>query len=327
MLGSDNLHLQIGSGCIGQGTAIAGIATDKDSKARTTPPTMGAYEGAELITRLLWDNTNGQASLWTINADNSFTAYPTYGPYTGWTAKAISVDPNEVTHLLWTNTNGQASVWNVASDGSFTQRTFGPYSGWAAISISTSPSGVTHLLWAHSGGQASLWTLDDSASGFTQVSYGPYTGWTAVSVADGPEVTDMLWNNANGTALGWRISSSGTISNALGRYSGWGAVSLSVDPNDGAHLLWDNTSGATNGEISLWNVDIPTGNFTQTSYGPYAGWAARAVATGPDNVNHILWNHAPDGETSLWSLSGSTKSNHEYGPYAGWSAVAVSSGP
>ena len=78
----------------------------------------------------MWDNVNGAASLWTVAADGTRTIGPTYGPYSGWTARAVSEGPDGLDHLLWTNTNGTAVVWNVAAKGSFTQHSYGPYPGW-----------------------------------------------------------------------------------------------------------------------------------------------------------------------------------------------------
>ena len=52
-------------------------------------------------THLLWTNTNGEASLWTVNANGAFSYGPNYGPYPGWSAKSISDSPDGLTHLLW----------------------------------------------------------------------------------------------------------------------------------------------------------------------------------------------------------------------------------
>ena len=60
----------------------------------------------------------------------------TYGPFAGWTAKALATDSIGVTHLLWTNTNGQASLWDINVDGTYTHTEYGPFSGWTAVSVS-----------------------------------------------------------------------------------------------------------------------------------------------------------------------------------------------
>ena len=117
-----------------------------------------------------------------------------------------------------------------------------------------------------------------------------------------------------------------TVSHPFGPYSGWAAKALSVGPDDDAHLLWDKTSGPITGTASLWDADFGTGVFTSPLYGPFGGWSATGIATDEDNVTHILWNHTPDGEASLWNI-GSSVTHQEYGPFPGWTAVAVSAGP
>lgn len=44
-------------------------------------------------TQILWDNANGAASLWNVASDGAHTISPTYGPYPGWTARAVSEGP------------------------------------------------------------------------------------------------------------------------------------------------------------------------------------------------------------------------------------------
>ncbi len=274
-------------------------------------------------TQLLWDNVNGQAALWTVSSDGSYTPV-VYGPYSGWTAKAVAAGPDGATWLLWTSANGTASLWNITGSGA-TYRTYGPFPGYTAVSLSVGSDGSPRLLWDKTDGTALLWTVNYTNATFTYTSYGPYPGWTAKSVASGNTVTDLLWTKTDGTASGFRIAADNSLTyHTFGPYSGYAATSMSVGPDDGAHLLWD----STNGTASLWSVDFSSGAFNYTPYGPYSGWSAKAIATGPDNVTHILWN-ATNSTTSLWSVTatGSSYTFHTYGPFSGWTAVGVSAGP
>ena len=273
---------------------------------------------------LLWDNTNGTASLWTIKSDGTFTSVA-YGPYAGWTARAVSDGPDGVTHLLWTKTDGTAAVWNVTASGSFTSHQYGPYANVAAVSLSTGADGYSHLLWNRTDGLAFLWAVNTTTGTFTNQQFGPYAGWTAKAVASGGTTTDLLWTNTNGQMAGYRFASNGNLTMpTFGPYANYAAKALSVGPDDIAHPLWDNA----NGTAALWNAGFTNGSFTAKQYGPYAGWTAKAVATGPDNVSHLLWNHAPDNQASLFSIPASGGfTSKQYGPYAGWQAVAVSAGP
>jgi hypothetical protein len=41
----------------------------------------------------LWDNTNGTASFWSLDNATGLYSQFTFGPYSGWTANAISTAP------------------------------------------------------------------------------------------------------------------------------------------------------------------------------------------------------------------------------------------
>ncbi len=275
-------------------------------------------------THLLWDKTDGTASLWTVNPDGTY-ASAVYGPFSGWTARAVAAASDGTNWLLWTNTNGTAALWHVTAltATGYTATQYGPYAGYSAVSLSVDSGGNPHILWDKTDGTALLWTVNPTNGTFTYTSYGPFSGWIAKQVASGQTVTDLLWTNTNGTADGYRIAANGSLTqHTFGPYAGYAAKSLSVGPDDGAHLLWDKSDGTA----LLWNVDFSSGAFTYTSYGPFSGYAAKAIATGPDNVTHILWD-ATNGTASLWNVMGSGFTYHTYGPFTGWTAVGVSAGP
>ena len=97
-----------------------------------------------------------------------------------------------------------------------------------------------------------------------------------------------------------------------------------------ARLLWRDADGracvASMGPDSI-PVDV---HF----YGPYPGWTATAVATGPDGATHLLWN-AADGRVRLWNLSDPdpAATGFSYGPYGEgtdprhWAASGLAVGP
>ncbi len=320
-----DLHLRPGSLCVGLGTAAGAPLKDKDGLTRPDPPSQGAYELGPGHAHILWNNVNGQASLWTVNPDGTF-ASAVYGPFSGWTAKATAAAPDGTNWLLWTNTNGTAALWHVTALTStgYTATQYGPFANYAAVSLSVDTGGNPRLLWDKSDGTASLWTLAGDVFGsFTHTEYGPFPGWTAKAVASGPTQTDLLWTNTDGSATFWNVTGRGDTDTVYGPYAGWNAEALSVGPDDKGHLLWDNM----NGQASLWALSGDLfGTFTPVEYGPFSGYAARAIATGPDNVTHILWN-ATNGVASLWNVTGSGYTYHAYGPFAGWTAVGMSAGP
>jgi len=88
------------------------------------------------VTHVVWTSTDGKLSLWNYTDSGSFTQN-TYGPYAGWSVKAIADGPDGRQRVLWTNTNGAASIWSLDNTtGQFTQNSFGPYAGWSASALS-----------------------------------------------------------------------------------------------------------------------------------------------------------------------------------------------
>ncbi len=276
---------------------------------------------------ILWENTNGTASVWTVAPDFTFT-FHNYGPYPGWTATALADTPDGKTHLLWNHTSdGQISVWDVDALNTIAFQNYGPFPGWAAAGMSAGPDGRLHLLWNHRpDGQMSLWSLDNGAGTYAHTEYGPFPGWTAKAVATGGDgATDVVWTSSSGQGSSWKVSAAdgSYIHHEYGPYPGWTANALAAGPDGRASLVWGNT----NGTQSLWNADFGTGSFTFKNYGPYPGWAVTSAAVGADGVRRLLWSHASDGQASLWtvdSAGGFAATN--YGPYPGWSAVSLSAG-
>ncbi len=88
------------------------------------------------------------------------------------------------------------------------------------------------------------------------------------------------------------------------------------------HLLWDNSDG----RAIVWSIDT-NGSVTYSPvYGPFAGWKATGLSTGPDGLSHLLWIKT-DGTAALWDLGASgNPTSHAYGPFSGWSAQAITTG-
>ena len=320
-----DFHLKFGSSCIGAGTASGAPATDLDGKPRYAPPSIGAYEGT-LPTHVLWDNGN-TASIWNYNpADGTFTQN-TYGPYAGWSAKAIADGGTDgKTRVLWDKTDNTASIWSLDNTtAAFSQFSFGPYTGWNAKALSVGTDNTTHVLWDNAN-TASIWNYNTTGGTFSQNTFGPYAGWVAVSVADGTDgKMRVLWDKTDGTMSLWSLdNTAGTFTqHTFGPFSGWTANSVSVGADGTTHVLWNNASG----QSSIWNYSPASGAYTYQNYGPFGGYRAAGITDGSDGKLGVLWNTA-GGPTSLWSLNNTTGSYsyHNFGPYSGWSTVAISAG-
>ena len=322
-----NLSLQPDSPCIGAGTPGGAPVTDYNGVTRANPPSIGAYEGAPRTTSILWNNMNGAASIWNYSTATGIFAQSAYGPFAGWSAKAIADGPDGLVRVLWNNTNGQMSLWSLDNAaGSFTQHEFGPYAGWMAKGINVASNNMTHVLWTN-GNSASIWNYSTITGTFTQNTYGPYAGWSAKAIADGgtDDKTRVLWVNVNGTASIWSLNNAtkSFTQFSFGPYAGWTANTLSVGTDNTTHILWISGNSA-----SIWNYSTTSGTFTQNSFGPYSGWKAVSLADGSDGKTRVLWDNA-DGRASLWNLDNGagTFGQFTFGPYAGWAAVGVSAGP
>ena len=257
--------------------------------------------GPNGVSRILWTNPDGRATLWFVNLDGSYGVSGAYGPYTDtggvWHAATVSVGPDNVAHILWTNPDGRATLWFVNADNTYgVLGAYGPYVDgggvWRASAVATGPDNLSHLLWTNPDGRATLWFVNPNGSYGLVGAYGPY--------ADGGGV--------------------------------WRALAVSVGPDNAAHLLWDNPDGRT----TLWFINPDSSFGLVSAYARAAdsggAWSASALATGSDGVNHILWNN-PDGRATLWSVNpgGGYGLTGAYGPYADsggvWKAVADSAGP
>ena len=280
-------------------------------------------------THLLWTNTNGTASIWDYDPAATAFTQNSYGPFPGWTAKAIASGGTDgLTRVLWDNADGTASIWSLDNTSAvYTHHEFGPYPGWTATALSVAADGTTHLLWVKTDGTASLWNYSTASGTFTQNAYGPFPGWTARAIADGPDgKMRVLWNNTSGQASIWSLDNVAALytHGEFGPYPGWSANAVSVGADGTTHLLWDNADG----HLSLWNYSTASGAFTQTTYGPFGGWAAAGIADGPDGRTRVLWDNT-SGQSSIWSLDNvaALYTHGEFGPYSGWTAVGVSAGP
>ena len=355
-----------GSPAIGGDYANA-TTTDQRGFARSAPNhTIGASEFKPSHTHLLWNNSDARVMLWSIAQDGSF-GLNGFGPYTDnapgniWHATAVATGPDGVSHLLWNNTDGRVMLWTVDDAGNFSLAGYGPYTDnapqnkWSATAVSVGPDNVVHLLWNNTDNRVMLWNVAPDFT-FTLAGYGPYTDtptgtgpgglWSATALATGPDnVSRIAWNNADGRVMLWDVDSSYNFTLAgYGPYTDnapqnkWSVTGVSVGADNLTHLLWSNTDR----RAMFWNVDGAF-NFTLAGYGPYTDngannlWSAIGVASGPDGLNHLLWNNTDD-RAMLWGVDnafGFTVAG--YGPYTDnyvnngqsnlWSVTAVSAGP
>ena len=277
---------------------------------------------------ILWNNVNGSASIWSYETGGGTYRHAEYGPYAGYTAKALADGGTDgKTRVLWNKTDGSASIWSLDNGiGQFAHFEFGPFTGYTATALSVAPDNMTHVLWTNTNGSVSVWNYAAASGGYTHKEYGPFAGYTATAIADGPDgKSRLLWTKADGTASLWSFdNTAGTFAHfEFGPYPNWTANALSVGTDGTTHVLWNNTDG----RLSLWNYSAATGSFTQSTYGPYAGWTAIGVGDGLDGKTRIQWDNS-DGHLSVWSLDNASAgfTHFEFGPFTGWTAAGLAAG-
>ena len=305
---------------------------------------------------LLWDNGNGTAAVWRLGASGSGGGERRlFGPFAGWTARALAVGPDGRVFLLWTGRDRAASIWSVDMEAGAAQRgeaggarhgEFGPYDGWEARTLAVGPDGTLRVLWAGADGAAALWSLPGwsltggslTREGFgggepEALDCGPFAGWAARSLAVGPDnLAHLLWTRGDGAASVWRVGAEGrVVPSEYGPYAGWDAVGVAAGRDGASRLLWRSAGGYA----SLWDAaqaggdDRAADERPQTVHGPFKGWSAVGVASaGAGGAAHLLWRHDGGGLASVWHLGAADGGGHEeYGPYAGWVPVALAVGP
>jgi len=229
---------------------------------------------------ILWNTSNGQASVWKIASSLTVAATEQFGPYQNWTATSIAAGPDGHVHLLWDHApDNEASLFNITLGSSLASRAFGPYAGWQAMQVAVDARNNTRLLWSGASSNcAALWNIASNGV-VTNHTFGPFSGWQATSQALAPGgQARILWNcTSTKQASLFTIAPDGSFTSQLfGPYPGWAAAGLAVNNDGNSDLMWNSALG----EISIFDIGS-TGSFTSSARGPYSGWKPIAIAPGP----------------------------------------------
>jgi hypothetical protein len=152
-----------------------------------------------------------------VTNTGTHTAGPDYGPFAGWTARAISARPatDAYTRVLWTN-GDSAQLWLMnANNTKNLEYTFTGTAGWSPIDISAAVDNTTRMLWVNAVGQAQVWSITDAGVVTKGAILGGTAGWTATRLSSGSDgYTRLLWFNNDGAQSIWELNPNGTQFNA-----------------------------------------------------------------------------------------------------------------
>lgn len=318
-----------------------GLATGGAAGTAHISATLGGHtaSGTLIVTPIiavLWNSSDGQVQVRTVNPNGSQITLNTFGPYSDstdqgvpgntalWKAIAVARVPDSTLRLLWQHPDGRVMLWRLDASGAILSITgYGPYDDtgdvgvagntavWKAAGLSVSADGMTHLLWDHPDGRAMLWNVAADDSFVVIGGFGPYDDSTDTGVAGNTAV--------------------------------WHMTALASAPDGSFRLLWNHPDG----RVMLWNVSGAGTLVSLGGYGPYtdstdtgvAGntglWKSVAVQVSADGNAHLLWDH-PDGRVMVWGVDGSYNiaTLTGYGPYtdapAGnslWQAIGLALTP
>jgi microcystin-dependent protein len=261
---------------------------------------------------LLWQNANGQASIWEMTGNTSIGGGHV-GPNPGPAWKAIGTSDfngDSLPDILWQNTtNEQVSIWemngtqvigggNVASPGR----------NWQAIGTGDfNDDGDSDILFQNTAGTVGIWEMNG-----TNVSHGgnvgpnPGPSWKAIGTGDFNDDgrSDVLFQNTNGRIAIWELNGTSVIGGGPVNPNpgpSWQAIGTGDFTHDGFSddILFQN---ASTGQVSIWEMNgtsLVGGGPVSPSPGP--SWHAIGTNGGSD----ILFQNT-SGQTSIWDMNGNT---------------------
>src|SRR5262249_20016577 len=235
-----------------------------------------------------------------VNSSGGALENSSYGPYDGWTPRALAGSSDGLDRVLWTNGDGRWDVWLVGPGGVLGSFLFPADPDLAPADVASGFAGDTHVLAKGAGG-AAVWGIDARGVRTGTVHLGSYPGWIAAGISDGADgLSRVLWNNDDGRS-GLSLVSSGAIV-ATARYDaepGWTSTDLAVGGDGMTRILRTQADG----RIAVWIAD-GTGAIVARGpvYSAPAGSAARHIASGADGSARILFSDSGPGSV-VWLLS------------------------
>jgi len=316
------------------GNPYAGILTTAAFNFRTVRQTAFDFNG-DAHSDILWQNTGGQVSIWTLNGVTPIGASLVGpNPGTAWHARrAGDFNGDGKADILWQGDNGQVAIWTL--DG------FTPL-GASLVGGSPDPAwqgkdtgdfngdGKADILWQNTDGRVSIWLMDGfTPLGASLVGANPGPAWHVIGSGDfnGDGKSDILWQHDSGQVSIWLMDGLTPLGGSFvgaNPNTSWHIRGTGDFNGDGkSDILWQHD----NGQVSIWLMDsyTPLGaSLVGSNPGP--AWQVKGVGDfNGDGMADILWQNT-NGQVSIWTMNGLTPlSGGLVGPNPGtsWTVIAT----
>lgn len=275
---------------------------------------------------IIWQDSAGKAVAWLMDATSVQSAV-TLGVIsasggTNWTIRGFGDFNNDTRDdIVWQDDNGQAVVWLMNGANVTASIAIGTANGaeWNIRQVADlNEDGHADLVWQNHEGQAVEWLLTKTnfATRFASIGGANGSNWSIVTNnenktqgdLDGDGRADLVWADANGQAVLWRMNGANVIAgekigDSLG--ADWHLRSSDDISGDGlADLIWQNAQGQTVAWIMHDN-----GVAAAAAVGGQLGAQWRVMATGDlngDGMADIVVQNGITGEAVAWLMNGTT---------------------
>ena len=174
--------------------------------------------------RVVWSNTGGDVSIWSINSTGAVVSSVFWAAPSGWscTNEDISVGSDNKMRIFWEHpSDGAVSLWVVGTDGTNVETSafWLPPSGWhfegGGVLGSSNNVGMA---WVSST-QASLWKLNSALTPVSSLLVDLTEPWEVRSAElDSANKLHLLWANSSGVCSLWRMDTGWTNVEAVATY-------------------------------------------------------------------------------------------------------------